>query len=274
MKVDAHHHFWRIDRGVYDWIDDDLWELRRDYLPDHLTPYLKQLGIDQTILVQASETLTENAFLLEMAEAADFVGGIVAWVDLMAPDAATQLHTLAQHSIVKGIRPVLQGINDSNWILQKDVLAALRTLPGLGLCFDALIQSRHLPAILTLSHQIPDLRIVIDHAAKPKIANGSPPEPEWQLRLKELGRNPNIYCKISGLATEYGHGWSGQSLAPVSATLLDCFGPSKLMWGSDWPVLERHGSYVQWYAQAVGLIDENDQAAIFGTTAAHFYGLK
>lgn len=273
MIVDAHQHFWRINDGVHGWIDDTLWELHRDYLPQHLAPYLRHLGIDKTILVQASETLSDNTFLLEQAAATDWVGGIVAWVDLTSPTVRDDLDTLAQHPIVKGIRPVLQGIEDSAWILRADVLAALRHLPELALRFDALIQPRHLPAIMELCEKIPDLDIVIDHGAKPVICNGQTPSSEWCDGIAALAQNPKVHCKASGLATEYGAGWSGEKLRPVYAHLLDTFGPDRLMWGSDWPVLERHGSYAQWFAAARELIDPTAREQIFGQTAARFYGL-
>lgn len=274
MIVDAHHHFWRIDRGVYDWIEDSIWPLRRDYLPEHLAPYLSHLGIDKTILVQASETLSENPFLMDMAETAGFVGGIVAWADLAAPDAIETLGTLAQHPIIKGVRPVLQGIDDTNWILRPEVLAALRHFPELGLRFDALVQPRHLPVIAKLSQAIPELQIVIDHAAKPKIANGLKPEAEWHAGMVDLAQNQMIYCKLSGLATEFGPGWSSKTLSPISELLLSSFGSERLMWGSDWPVLELDGSYSQWFSQAQAMISKDDQELVFGNTAARFYGLK
>ncbi len=277
MIIDAHQHYWRMDRGVYDWIDESISGLRRDYLPVHLEHYLAPLGIDGTILVQASETVTENGFLLEVAEASERVCGIVAWLDLESPDAVATLEQLSRTSLVKGVRPVLQGIEETDWILRPRVLDALRHLPDLGLRFDALIVPRHLDTIATLIDRVPELSIVVDHAAKPIIANGASPDVHWKRGMARLAESENVHCKLSGIAFEQGRGWTTQGLRPVSDHLLATFGPERLMWGSDWPVLEHVGSYLQWFDCVKGLISDCDatgQAAILGETAARFYGIQ
>lgn len=277
MIVDAHQHFWRIDRGVYDWIDDSISGIKRDYLPTHLAPYLAHLGIQKTILVQASETLQENQFMADLAVECAFIGGIVAWLDLTAPDAMSVLQELAQNPLVKGIRPVLQGIEDSDWVLQGDVVSCLRALPDLGLRFDALIQPRHFKAIAEVARTIPDLAIVVDHAAKPVIRDGTPLDADWYDGMQVLAQCPNVYCKVSGLVTEYGPGWTVQGLQPVVDHLIELFSPSRLMWGSDWPVLELDGSYSQWFdcvKQLIAGCTPAEQANILGGTACRFYGLN
>lgn len=275
-RVDAHHHFWKIDLGIYGWISDDIAGIRRDYQPDHLAPYLKHLGVRKTVLVQAGESLLENDAMLAIADHSDFVAGVVAWVDLTAPDAASQLEDLAAHDKVKSIRPVLQGIADSNWVLQPNVVSNLRLLPELNLCFDALIQPRHLAVLDRLTDLIPELNVVIDHAAKPVIANGQAAGPDWELGMARLAEKPQIFCKLSGMATEQGPGWQASTLQPVCDHLLSTFGPRRLMWGSDWPVLELVGSYTQWFEAAQqmlsGLSDE-DRDWVMGKTATQFYSL-
>lgn len=276
MIVDAHQHFWQISRGVNTWIDDSISEIRRDYLPEHLAPYLKHLGIKKTILVQASDTLEENQFMVEMADKCDFIGGIVAWVDLGAKTAIEDLLQLALNPLIKGVRPVLQGIEDDNWILQENVISALHELPKLGLRFDALIQTRHLDAISNVGTQIPELAIVADHAAKPVINGGSQPDTVWFDGISKLAQNQNVYCKLSGLVTEYGEGWTEEALRPVFEHLINAFSPDRLMWGSDWPVLELDGSYVQWFNCVEKLISEltaNERDQILGGSAVTFYGL-
>lgn len=276
MIVDAHQHFWQIDKGMHGWIDDSISGIRRDYLPKHLAPYLAHFGIDKTILVQAAEDLADNSFMDGLAQNADFIGGIVAWLDLSASNAADILHDLAQNPLIKGVRPVLQGIEDSTWILQPAVLDNLRLLPGNGLRFDALVQPRHLTAIDTLATSIPDLPIVIDHAAKPVIRGGTALDRDWLDGMARLARHPQMHCKISGLATEFGPGWSAESLRPVVQHLLECFGPARLMWGSDWPVLELDGSYPQWFTclkTMIADLNTAEQADILGGTATRFYGL-
>ena len=276
MIVDAHQHFWRMDRNVYDWITDDISAIGRDYLPDHLAPYLNHLGIDQTILVQASETLEENDFLESLAIEADFIGGYVAWLDLNKPESAATLEKLSENQRIKGIRPVLQAIEDNDWILQKNVIANLKLANQLGFRFDALITERHLDAMAMLVDQIPDLPMVVDHAAKPVIASGKAPSRHWITGMKRLAEHPNVMCKYSGLTTEHGPGWTLENLKPVFDHLLDCFSADRLMWGSDWPVLELQGSYSQWFTHVKSVIanlDQTDQDKLLGLNAVRFYGL-
>ncbi len=276
MIIDAHHHFWQIDRGVTDWIDDSISGIRRDYAPPHLAPYLDHLKVDKTVLVQAAETLSENDFMLDLAAQAPFIGAIVAWLDLSDPTAPQTLKAFAQHPLIKGVRPVLQGLEDSEWILQPNVMENLRLLPELDLRFDALIQPRHLPSIDKLAWAIPSLPIVIDHAAKPIIRGGTALSDDWLQGIAKLAKHPQMHCKISGLATEFGPGWSADTLKPTVDHLITCFGPSRLMWGSDWPVLELDGSYSQWFTCLQSLICDlgsEEQADILGQTAARFYGM-
>ena len=277
MIIDAHQHFWQISRGVNTWIDDSISGIRRDYSPEHLAPYLKHLGIDKTILVQASETVEENRFMTDFADQCDFIGGIVAWIDLSARSAVDELEQLSTNPLIKGIRPVLQGIEDDEWILQENVISALRELPKLGLRFDALIQTRHLNAISEVASLVPELAIVVDHAAKPVIRCGAQPDAAWFDGMSKLAQNEQVYCKVSGLVTEHGKGWTVNALRPVFDHLLNVFTSDRLMWGSDWPVLELDGSYVQWFDCVNNLIanlssTERDQ--ILGGSAATFYGLE
>lgn len=274
--VDSHHHFWKIGRGIYNWISDDISGIRRDYEPEHLSHYLSHLGVSKTVLVQAAENLIENDAMLEIAANNDFVAGVVAWLNLDDPTAAEELNSLAKNPKVKSVRPVLQGIADTNWVLRQQVQDNIALLPELDLCFDALIQPRHLGAIDTLSDNLPGLKIVIDHAAKPKIANGQAAGPDWENGMSKLAEKSNIYCKLSGIATEQGPGWQAKTLKPVSDHLLKAFGPSRVMWGSDWPVLELSGSYVQWFNATQDLISdlsEEDKQQVMGQTASEFYNL-
>ena len=275
-RVDAHHHFWKIDLGIYGWISDDIAGIRRDYQPDHLAPYLKHLGVSKTVLVQAGESLLENDAMLAIADHSDFVAGVVAWVDLTAPDAASRLEDLATHDKVKSIRPVLQGIADSDWVLQPKVVSNLRLLPELNLCFDALIQPRHLTVLDRLTDLIPELNVVIDHAAKPVIANGQAAGSDWESGMARLAEKQQIFCKLSGMATEQGPGWQASTLQPVCDHLLSTFGPRRLMWGSDWPVLELVGSYTQWFEatqQMLSGLSDEERGWVMGKTATQFYSL-
>lgn len=277
MIIDSHHHLWKIDRGVYNWISDEIAGIRKDFTPRDLAPHLKACGVHKTILVQASETASENAFLLEQTKEGAFIGGIVAWVDLTRPDIREVLQELAEIDIIKGIRPVLQGIEDTNWILRPDVLEALRFATRAGLRFDALITPRHLETIDTLATRLPDLPMVIDHAAKPVINLGNPFQSEWAVGMKRLARHPHIHAKISGLATEFGAGWNAVNLKPTFDSLYESFGAHRLMWGSDWPVLELDGTYEEWFScvtQLIATLPAQEQSDILGGSAARFYGIR
>lgn len=277
MIVDAHQHFWQIDQGIYNWIGNEISGIRRDYQPEHLAPYLNHLNVDKTILVQAAESLKENELMLEAANNNPFIGGLIAWVDLTSNDCVSVLEYLADKPIIKGIRPVLQGIEDTDWILQDHILENLKHLPQLGLRFDALIQPRHLGVIKVLGEKVPELSIVVDHAAKPVINNGLAPSDLWFDGFRDLATNPKVFCKISGLATEYGAGWAAKTLQPVADHLLDVFSPNRVMWGSDWPVLELNGSYTQWFScvqELVVSLSDQEQKHVLGETATEFYGIE
>jgi len=274
--IDAHHHFWRIGRDVNGWITDDISAIRRDYLHDHLAPYVSHLGIDGTVLVQASETWSENAFMAEQAAACGFVKAVVGWVDLSDAAAPEHLQDLARQPIVKAVRPVLQGIEDSAWIMRPDVMANVAKLAPLGLRLDALIQPRHLPVIDKLARALPDLPIVINHCAKPEFHGDPALFAAWTDGITRLSEHPQICCKLSGLAAEYGAGWQTCVLKNVADHVITAFGPSRVMWGSDWPVLELDGSYPQWLTcvkQLIANFSPEEQADIMGKSAMRHYGI-
>lgn len=273
MIIDAHQHFWRIARGDYDWMTDEVAAIRRDMLPADLEPLARAAGVSGTVLVQAAPTLEETLFLLDLADRTPLVRAVVGWIDLTG-DVGAQLSRIA-HPALRGIRPMLQDIADTDWILQDRVIDGLRQVADAGLRMDALITPRHLPAIDALARRLPDLPIVVDHCAKP-VFDGADPGQEWRQGMTALATHPQIFCKLSGLANEYGPGWSADTLRPVFDHVLAAFGPARLIWGSDWPVLELAGSHAGWLATAQELtaaLPEPDRARIFGRTAARFYGL-
>jgi L-fuconolactonase len=276
MRIDAHHHFWKISRGDYGWLTEkDFPVLYRDYLPTDLAPLLGQCGVDRTILVQGAETVAETHFLLTIAEATPFVGGVVGWVDLAARDAPDQIASLVQAKKLKSLRPMLQSLPEDDWILRPELGDGLKAIARNGLRFDVLIFPRHLPHVVKFFAAHPDLPMVIDHGAKPYIARGEI-EP-WKSQMRSIARDfPHLCCKLSGLATEAAPGWTIENLRPYVAALIDIWGPSRLMWGSDWPVLNVAGDYAGWFNIAQALtsgLSESDRKAIFGGTAARFYGI-
>lgn len=271
--IDAHQHFWRIDRGDYSWMDDSVAAIRRDILPPDLAPLAAADGVSGTVAVQAAPTLAETEFLLSLADQSPLIWGVVGWIDLTG-DVPAQLARLS-HPQLKGIRPMLQDIADTNWILRPDVLAGLKAVATAGLRMDVLITPRHLEAIDTLAHRLPQLPLILDHCAKP-VFDGSDPGIAWREGIATLAAHPQVSCKLSGLATEFGPGWSAEALRPVFDHVLRHFGPERLMWGSDWPVLELAGTYPYWLAAAQQLTADLPPEArhqIFAATATRIYNL-
>jgi L-fuconolactonase len=275
MRVDAHQHFWRLDRGEYPWLTpEEFPAIHRDFLVPDLAPHLKACGIEKTILVQAAETEAETRFLLDLALATPFVGGVVGWTDLAAKDAPARIAALARDPLLKGVRPMLQGLPEDDWILRPDVADGVAAMMAHGLRFDALVFPRHLPVLAKFLARHPDLAVVIDHGAKPHVARGE--VAPWKAQMRILARDFPVTCKLSGLATEAAPGWTIDTLRPYVEALIEIFGPARLMWGSDWPVLNMAGDYPNWFNIAQQLtvqLPQADRDAIFGGTAARFYGL-
>ena len=273
--IDAHQHYWTLGLGHNDWPGPDLEPIFRDFGPGDLKPHLSAAAISRTVLVQAAPNVAETEFLLETAAREETVAAVVGWVDILAADAGRELQRLKAHPKLKGIRPMLQGIDETAWILRPEAIAALDMLPQLDLRFDALIQPRHLPVIAALADRLPYLAIVVDHGAKPFIAEGSL-EP-WATDMAALARRPNVHVKLSGLVTEAGGNWSVERLRPYADHLLDVFGADRVMFGSDWPVVLLEAGYAEWFAAAQALTancTEAERQAIFLGTAARFYGIS
>jgi L-fuconolactonase len=274
MKIDSHHHLWRLDRGDYDWLTPDLGRLYRDFGPEDVTPLLAQAEVDGAIVVQAAPTAAETAFLLDLADRTPALLGVVGWADITAPNAPEVIGRLAENRWLKGLRPMLQDLDDDDFILRSDAAHGLEAMQSCGLRFEALIRPRHLKRIVALRERFPDLPIVVNHAAKPDIAGGawSP----WADDLRELASDGITLCKMSGLITEAGSQWSVDQLRRYADHVIACFGPSRVMWGSDWPVLLLAGDYSGWLAASQSLLLELssfDRADIFGGVAQRFYNL-
>ncbi|WP_134494653.1 amidohydrolase family protein [Microvirga pakistanensis] len=272
MRIDAHQHFWRVSRGDYSWMSPDVGVLYRDYSPEDLQPLLARHGIDRTILVQAAPTVAETEFMLQTAEGAPFVAGVVGWVDFAAPDAPSTMARLATHPLIVGFRPMVQDIPDDDWLLRPDLAPAFRNLVERRLVFDALVLPRHLSRALVIADRFPDLSIVVDHGAKPFIREGR--LDPWRADMAALAARPNVACKLSGLVTEARADWAVDDLRPYVDHLLDVFGPERLLWGSDWPVANLAGGYDRWLAATLDLIatlSDAERNAILGGNAARIY---
>lgn len=287
MRVDAHQHFWRLARGDYAWLQGDdpaLASLRRDFEPADLQPALQAAGIDRTVLVQAADSVAETEFMLALAGRHDFIAGVVGWVDLSQPASVATLEAWARHPKFKGVRPMLQDLPDVRWIEHGPHPEVLRALVRLCLRFDALVQPAHLPALQRFVDAWPELPVVIDHAAKPDLAAGwsSPGIAAWRQALRGLAAQPRIHCKFSGLLTQLSPAQRATPAArrdavqPVWDLLLEAFGPARLMWGSDWPVMTLAAGYddgLQMAGHCIGGLPPVDQAQVWGGTAQRWYGL-
>lgn len=272
--LDSHQHFWRLSRGDYGWLTPELQALYRDFEPEDLKPHLDRCAVRQTILVQAAPTVAETRFILDLADAHDFIAGVVGWIDFEADDALEVLATLRARSKLVGIRPMIQDIPDPNWMLKPVLAPAFEALIEQHLVFDALVKPPHLPMLLQLAKRHPDLKIVVDHAAKPAIALGA--FDAWAKDIERIARETSAVCKISGLVTE-ANAAEHDALEPYVDHVLACFGPSRLMWGSDWPVCEMVCRYDEWFdlsQQLFAHLTPSERAAIFGDVARSTYGIE
>ena len=272
MLIDAHFHSWQIARADYGWLTPELAPIYRDVSVPDWQVQAQAVGVTGGILVQAAPTEAETVHLLALADQHPSVLGVVGWVDWLAPDAAQRIQALARHPKLKGLRPMLQDIPDPDWILQPLLQPLLALMAELGLVFDALVKPVHLPRLLTLAQRHPSLSIVIDHAAKPDIAAG-----EWQPwadQIQALATHTGAVCKMSGMVTEAGPNPAPQLCRPWTEHVLACFGPDRVLWGSDWPVLELAGSYAGWWQacqQFTAHLTEAERAAVFGGNALRVY---
>lgn len=275
-RVDSHQHFWQISRGDYSWLTPELKVLYKDFLPEQLAPALSAHHIDQTILVQAAESEAETHFLLELAKNTDFVAGVVGWVDMEDPLVLTTLESLAKNPYFKGIRPMLQDIDDVNWILKEEFTAIFEFMANNQLTFDALIRDVHLSNIHILACRHPSLQIVIDHCAKPDLSK--PLSDFWKSRLANVASCENVFIKFSGLLTEAPQGQVNVTIIqPYFDHLMDVFGSNRIMWGSDWPVIKLNGDYETWLSLTKSLLKNHsseESQKIWAGNAQNFYALS
>ncbi len=220
MRIDAHHHLWTLARGDYGWLTPDLAPLYRDFQFSDLAPHLSAARIEGTILVQAAPTEAETMFLLDIAERAEVVRGVVGWTDFDATDGVARIDALAAQELLVGLRPMVQDIPDDDWLLGPGLAPLLTAMARNGLVFDALVKPRHLPRLLRVVGGHPDLRFVLDHCAKPSLATGD--IATWRRDIARLAEHPNIVCKLSGLTTEAAPGWRLADLHPAVDHVLAC----------------------------------------------------
>jgi L-fucono-1,5-lactonase len=275
--VDSHIHFWRLERGDYSWLRPDAGPLYRDFQPEEALPLLSSCGVRHVVAVQAAPTEAETHYLFELTRQHPFISGVVGWVDFESADVAERVRLLVAdgQGRLKGLRPMVQDITDPHWLTRSGIDPAFHALMEHDLVFDALVTPRH---VKVLTHRLrlhPRLRVVVDHAAKPDV--GAVSLTGWMNDLEELAANTAAYCKLSGLVTEGGEKPSSVDLDGLVTFLLRIFGPTRLCWGSDWPVLTTRGEYREWFHAAFDLVRRRapgSEAAIFGENAVRLYRLS
>jgi L-fuconolactonase len=275
LRVDAHHHLWRYSLEEYGWIDDAMHALRRDFLPVDLAEACASANVKATVAVQARQTLEETQWLLELALAHPLIRGVVGWADIAASDFSATLDALSTNSLLKGLRHVVQAERDG-FLDGEAFNRGIRLLHSKNLVYDVLLFARQLPEAIRFIDRHPEQIFVLDHIAKPAIAAGE--IDTWRTDIRELARRPNVSCKLSGMITEANwRTWNPALLQPYFDTVLEAFGPPRLMAGSDWPVLNVAGSYTQWWQVIenwLAPLSLHERAQVEGLTASRVYNLS
>ncbi|MGQ7870729.1 amidohydrolase family protein [Sunxiuqinia sp. sy24] len=275
MIIDTHHHFWNYNPVEFDWIDDEMAAIRKNFLPEDLSTTIKNSGVEGVVTVQARQCLEETDWLLQLASENEFIKGVVGWFPLADTNIQAILDKYHENSLLKGVRHVVQGESDPDFILGEAFNHGVSQLKDYGLVYDILILEHQLPNTIRFVDQHPDQLFVLDHIAKPKIkTNEIKP---WQKLLKELARHENVSCKISGMVTEadYQH-WTEVQLQPYFDAVLEAFGPARLMFGSDWPVCQVATNYSAWLQlvkKQVSTLSSEEQNQIFYHNALKAYQL-
>lgn len=274
MKIDSHHHSWRYEPKEYGWISEEMSVIRRDFLPENLQETIAPCGVEGVVSVQARQTLEETRWLLDLAAQNAFIKGVVGWVPLCDENVRGSLEEFAAQPKFKGVRHVLQG-EEPEFMERADFNCGISVLREFDLVYDLLIFEKHLPKAIEFVDRHPQQRFVLDHIAKPRIAAG---EIEvWRTNLCELSRRENVSCKLSGMVTEADFKtWTPAQLRPYAETVLEAFGASRVLFGSDWPVCLVACDYARWHdliADFIGGLSSDEQARIWGQNAIEIYRL-
>jgi L-fuconolactonase len=273
--IDAHHHLWKYSTAEYGWIDESMAELRRDFLAENLKRELAAASVDGTVVVQARQSDEETRWLLSLARETQPILGVVGWAEIAADDFAKRIEQLVQEPWLVGLRHVVQAEPDG-FLDGEAFNRGIRALQDSELVYDILIYERQLEEATSFVDRHQKQAFVLDHIAKPRIAAGEL-EP-WRGRIIELARRPNVCCKVSGMVTEANpKRWTAAELRPYLDTVVEAFGPKRLMVGTDWPVCLIGTSYKGWWSllrEYFADFSADERASIFGACAMKTYGLK
>jgi L-fuconolactonase len=275
-RIDSHHHLWTYQASEFAWLSGAMSPLVRNFTTDDLEAAVRSAGINGTVAVQARQSLEETQWLLSLSKNSPIIRGVVGWAPLCSDDFPEQLAILRPEKKLKGLRHIIQDEPDDNFILRADFNRGISAMANSGLVYDILIFARQLPPTIQFVDRHPNQIFVVDHIAKPEIKKNiiAP----WRSNIAELARRPNVYCKLSGMVTEADlEHWTPQDLQPYIDVVLATFGPRRIMYGSDWPVLLRAGDYARWFGtvnNAIANLSKAEQARIMGETAAEAYGLR
>ncbi|MGO4917926.1 amidohydrolase family protein [Maribacter spongiicola] len=275
MKIDSHQHFWKYEPLKHSWIDDEMAVIRKDFMPADLKQVYLENDIDGCVAVQADQTTAETDFLIELSSENNFIKGVVGWVDLKGNDIDEVLEHYNKFKVVKGFRHVVQGEADHNFLLRPDFLAGISKLAPYNFTYDILVFPHQLGAVLEFVKKFPNQKLVIDHIAKPYIKDNF--YEGWAVLMTEIGKQKNVYCKLSGMITEADYKkWTVEQITPYMTLVLNAFGADRIMFGSDWPVCLVAGNYktvIKIVTDFISQLSEEEQAKIMGLNAMKFYNL-
>ena len=279
LRIDAHQHFWVYDPDRDSWITEDMGKIRRDFLPGDLAPLLKDNKIDGCVAVQAAESLAQTDFLLELARKNDFIKAVVGWIDLKYSQLAQTLEQYKDAKKLAGFRHTLQGEAVDTYLADGQFEKGVKLILEKGYSYDLLIFHHQIASVLPMVRRLSEndnAPFVLDHLGKPDLKTGN--ISSWKDNIRQLAAMENVYCKVSGMVTEADwNNWTPDTLKEALDTVLEAFGPKRLMFGSDWPVCLVATSYPNWLQTAKNYfkqLSETEQEAIFGGNACQFYGIK
>jgi L-fuconolactonase len=275
-RIDAHHHLWRYRKEDYGWIGPGMEALARDFLPNDLETQMRVCGIDGSVVVQALQSVEETDWLLELAAGSSFIRGVVGWAQIASAEFPGVLERWRGNLLLKGLRHIVQDEADDDFINRADFNAGIAALAQSNLIYDILIYERHLPAAIKFVDRHPNQIFVLDHIAKPRIKDHQL-EP-WGSNVHELAKRENVYCKLSGMATEADwQNCTAADLRPYFDLVLNAFGPKRLIFGSDWPVCLLACTYGRWFDtvhEFVAELSGAERELILGEVASEVYSLK